>query len=61
MRDMQSRQALTTSPRSQQARAFVRDRLVRIGAGPVCSCHPNGGHPTEEPPVRDTIKICHRH
>ena len=62
MRDTTSPQlAPMPSSRSQSARAFVRSRLVRIQQGPLCSCHPGGGHPTEEePPQRDTVKIIRR-
>jgi hypothetical protein len=50
-------QATAASTRTQQARAFVRSRLVQFQNGPVCSCHPNGGHPTDEPEGRDTVQL----
>jgi len=50
-------QATAASTRSQQARAFVRSRLVQFQNGPVCSCHPNGGHPTHEYAARDAIRL----
>ena len=50
---------LTTaaSTRSQQARAFVRSRLLQFQSGPVCSCHPDGGHPAHETASRDTVRL----
>lgn len=50
-------QAPAASTRSQQAREFVRSRLVQFQNGPVCSCHPGGGHPTHEPEGRDTVRL----
>ena len=51
--------SLTTaaSTRSQQTRAFVRSRLLQFQSGPVCSCHPDGGHPGHETDFRDTVRL----
>ncbi|HWO21408.1 MAG TPA: hypothetical protein VNO30_21720 [Kofleriaceae bacterium] len=37
---------MTPKRQTQLARAFVRSRLVRFEPMTVCSCHPDGGHPT---------------
>lgn len=58
MRDHPNHQQAPFAPnRSQQARARIQQRLRQIQYSPVCSCHPNGGHSSEEPPQRDTVKI----
>lgn len=54
-------QAPFPSSRSQQARAFVRNRLVNIQLGPVCSCHPGGRHPVpEDIATRETQRLIRR-